>query len=152
MWELGGYEHGHTGTYECVSTEERISPLYTPHVSMAKWTEHKNVWVLIVAFCASFSYYIESFGLILTEPQFPPHAFAKYLFKCGVSQFCLSHMWKCTLGRQKRHMIFVDPQHVKSSVVFNTDQVYTFFLLKYSKLIKNMHLKPKPGCHQLHII
>lgn len=114
---------------------------YTPRVSMAKWTEHKNVWVLIVVFCASFSYYIESFGLILTEPRVPPHAFAKYLFKCGVSQFCLSHMWKCTLGRQKRHMIFVDPQHVKSGVVFNTDQVYTFFSLEIQQINQKHALK-----------
>lgn len=55
-------------------------------------------------------------------------------------------------GRQKSCTILVGQQHMESGVVFSKDQVYTFLPLKCSELIKTMHLKPKPACHQLYII
>lgn len=43
--------------------------------------------------------------------------------------------------------ILVGQQHMQSGVVFSKDEVYTFLALETTKLIKTMHLKPKPACH-----
>lgn len=97
MWELGAYEHSHKGIYECVDIEERISLLlYTMcqygQMNRAQECMGFNSCILCFFFFLK-KKASESFGLILTEPQLPlHHLFAKYLFKSGASQLCLSRM------------------------------------------------------------